>query len=290
MADAHTGHLGTGGKGPAVGTDLLPSTAYPDGASGGNELRRVSKSLLTPSIPGASHIRVPQPALHQQLVLHHPAAVWVQAPSFPPAEGSGDQPGSLQGAHRCAERSRDAGAAPGHQLSGWASATSPHWFPCCKMCPGHQLWHVRGGRAGPQRRVHQWCLALVYEDTAWHGWEQSTSQLTPRCSQTLMAQSLHGSTGGSSVGGGCHCLLHGVSPLCQLDTSLSLGQPVGDNGPEDVAQSSMGSQLRASPLGCSAWGWLGSGMRRGTQQYGTCSLEVSAFLCRQLSFLCLQPK
>lgn len=76
------------------------------------------------------------------------------------------------------------------------------------------------GRAGPRCSVHQRCLALAYGGTALHSWDQDTSQLTPGRSRTLMAQSLHGSTGGSPMGGGCHC------PLL----SVPLGSPLAPAG------------------------------------------------------------
>lgn len=156
--DVRMGHLGTGGKGPAVGADPLPSTAHPDGTSGGNEPRRAGKSLPTPSIPGPSHcppwrIRVPQPAPRQHLVLHHPAAVWRKRPHFlPPKEVE-----TGRGARRVltdAQRGLEMLVLPEViQLSGRASATSPHWLPPCKVCPGHQLQRVWGQSWSPVQRA-----------------------------------------------------------------------------------------------------------------------------------------
>lgn len=161
---------------------------------------------------------MPPPALAHQSAparsppasgLASPCSHMVQAPLFPPAEGSGDQLWSSQGAHRSADKSRDAGAAQGHQLPGGLQPpthTSSHPAKCTQATSSGMF----KGRAGPRCSVHQWCLALEYGDTTLHSWDQHMSQLTPWRSWTLMAQILHGSAGGSPMGGGCHCPLPSV--------------------------------------------------------------------------------
>ena len=253
--DAHMGHLGTGGKGPAVGTDPRPSTSHPDGTSGGNEPRRAGKSLPTPSIPGASHrlpwhIRGPQPAPRQHLVLHHPAAVWRKHPRFlPPKEVE-----TSRGARRVltdAQRGPEMLALPEatSYLAGLQPPTYTGSHPA-KCAPGHWLRHDRGQSWSPVQRAP----AVPYPGIRGHCAAQLRPGHVPADSTALT--DTHGSEpawqhwwqpqGRKLPLPACRCSPR--QPPCPSWTpvrDLSVGQPGRDSGssPGDAAQPSMGSEL-----------------------------------------------